>query len=101
MVKKFILLSFCAFALAAQEIPFPANFAGWTRTNPKTIQADKEVKLSQNHSLRIEGNGTAIATVAAQGISAILCICYIFKSVRLIIPEKKPDSLCRAGQRAS
>ena len=63
MVKKFILLSFCAFALAAQEIPFPANFTGWVRSNPGEIQADKEVKISKDHSLRIEGNGTAIATV--------------------------------------
>lgn len=40
--------------------------------------------------------GTAIATVAAQGISAILCICYILKSVRLIIPEKKHFAFDRA-----
>ena len=33
--------------------------------------------------------GTAIATVAAQGISSVLCIIYISSCVTLIIPEKK------------
>ena len=33
--------------------------------------------------------GTAIATVAAQGISAVLCITYILSRVPLIIPEKR------------
>ena len=33
--------------------------------------------------------GTAIATVAAQGVSAVCCFIYIARRVQLIIPEKK------------
>ncbi len=33
--------------------------------------------------------GTAIATVAAQAVSSILCILYIIRNVPLIIPERK------------
>lgn len=33
--------------------------------------------------------GAAIATVVAQGISAVLCVLYILKSVRMLIPSKE------------
>ncbi|MDR1838271.1 MAG: MATE family efflux transporter [Treponema sp.] len=34
-------------------------------------------------------HGAAVATVAAQGISALLCIVYIFKKCPILIPHKK------------
>lgn len=34
-------------------------------------------------------SGTAVATVIAQGISAILCLLYIFKKTKILVPEKK------------
>ena len=37
--------------------------------------------------------GTAIATVAAQGVSAVCCFIYIARRVQLIIPEKKHFSM--------
>ena len=40
--------------------------------------------------------GTAIATVAAQGVSAMCCFIYIARRVQLIIPEKKHFSFDRA-----
>ena len=33
--------------------------------------------------------GAAVATVISQGVSVILCIIYIFKKTRLLLPEKK------------
>ena len=33
--------------------------------------------------------GAAVATVIAQGVSAVLCIIYILKSVHILVPQKK------------
>ena len=33
--------------------------------------------------------GAAVATVISQGISVILCIIYIIKKTRVLLPEKK------------
>lgn len=33
--------------------------------------------------------GTAIATVIAQGLSALFCLFYIFKKTKILVPEKK------------
>jgi putative MATE family efflux protein len=40
-------------------------------------------------SLKMGVHGAAVATVLAQGISAMLCIIYIFKKCPLLIPRKK------------
>ena len=42
--------------------------------------------------------GAAVATVLAQGVSVILCVLYILKSVRILIPSKHVSGNAGAGR---
>ena len=62
-MKKFILLSCCAFALAAQEIKISSDLAGgWTPSNRNKIHFD----AAEKGSLRLDGAAHAVRTVALE-----------------------------------
>ena len=62
-MKKFILLSCCAFALAAQEIKIPSDLAGWSLSNKSSIRFDAAEKAAGAGSIRLDGKSHAIKKI--------------------------------------